>query len=400
MDDPRANLAKLGEMHRSPLTPVFAGLQLGLHVLVMALAGVVFLRALIDESDLTATITALSVIFVAVYLFGVTKRLRGNAARWWLGVLTLVWIATMAVSADAAYLAFGLFFLYLHLLRRPWSLLAVTAATAVAVIGTGLHRGWTIAGAVGPIIGAAVAVAIGLGYQALYREAAERGRLIDELMNTREELASTSRDAGKFAERERLAAEIHDTVAQGLSSIQMLLHAAERADPDSPAIRQISLARETAADSLAETRQLIAELTPAALDGQSLADALRRICERASSPELEARSVVEGEAVRLPMPLEATLVRIAQGAVSNVLRHADATRMAVTLTYSDDTVSLDVVDNGRGFDVAVLERGPAESFGLNAIRRRVELQGGTFSIESEPGHTAVAVTFPLEVGEQ
>ena len=267
------------------------------------------------------------------------------------------------------------------------------------MVGTGLHRGWTIAGAVGPIIGAAVAVAIGLGYQALYREAAERGRLIDELMNTREELASTSRDAGKFAERERLAAEIHDTVAQGLSSIQMLLHAAERADPDSPAIRQISLARETAADSLAETRQLIAELTPAALDGQSLADALRRICERASSPELEARSVVEGEAVRLPMPLEATLVRIAQGAVSNVLRHADATRMAVTLTYSDDTVSLDVVDNGRGFDVAVLERGPAESFGLNAIRRRVELQGGTFSIESEPGHTAVAVTFPLEVGE-
>ena len=129
------------------------------------------------------------------------------------------------------------------------------------------------------------------------------------------------------------------------------------------------------------------------MDGQSLADALRRICERASSPELEARSVVEGEAVRLPMPLEATLVRIAQGAVSNVLRHADATRMAVTLTYSDDTVSLDVVDNGRGFDVAVLERGPAESFGLNAIRRRVELQGGTFSIESEPGHTAVAVTF-------
>ena len=230
------------------------------------------------------------------------------------------------------------------------------------MVGTGLHRGWTIAGAVGPIIGAAVAVAIGLGYQALYREAAERGRLIDELMNTREELASTSRDAGKFAERERLAAEIHDTVAQGLSSIQMLLHAAERADPDSPAIRQISLARETAADSLAETRQLIAELTPAALDGQSLADALRRICERASSPELEARSVVEGEAVRLPMPLEATLVRIAQGAVSNVLRHADATRMAVTLTYSDDTVSLDVVDNGRGFDVAVLERGPGGIF--------------------------------------
>jgi signal transduction histidine kinase len=250
------------------------------------------------------------------------------------------------------------------------------------------------------MIGAAVAVAIGFGYQALYREAAERGRLIDELMNTREELASTSRDAGKLAERERLAAEIHDTVAQGLSSIQMLLHAAERADPNSPAVRQISLARETAADSLAETRQLIAELTPAALDGQSLSDALGRICERASSAHLEARSVVEGEPIALPMPLEATLVRIAQGAVANVLRHAHATRMAVTLTYSTDTVSLDIVDNGAGFDVSVLDHGPAESFGLNAIRRRVQLQGGTFDIESEPGHTAVTVTFPLEIGDE
>ncbi|MDI9917215.1 sensor histidine kinase [Rhodococcus sp. IEGM 1379] len=400
MDGERPNLVMLGGMHRSPLTPVFAGLQLGLHILVVALAGVVFLRAVIDESTLTPYIVSLSVIFAAVYLFGVAKRLRGNAALWWLAVLTLVWIVLMALSAEAAYLVFGLFFLYVHLLRRPWSLIAVVVTTAISVIGTALHREWSVAGAIGPIIGAAVAVAIGLGYQALYREAAERGRLIDELMNTREELASTSREAGKFAERERLAAEIHDTVAQGLSSIQMLLHAAERADPDSPAVRQISLAREAAADSLAETRQLIAELTPAALDGQSLADALGRICERATSPDLEAHAVIEGEAVALPMPLEATLVRIAQGAVANVLRHSEATRMAVTLTYSEDTVSLDIVDNGIGFDVAALDRGPVESFGLTAIRRRVQLQGGTFDIESEPGHTAVTVTFPLHDGEE
>lgn len=400
MDGEAPNLVKLGEMQRSPLTPVFAGLQLGLHVLVVALAGVVFLRAIVDDTALMPYIIALTVIFTAIYLFGVVKRLRGNAARWWLALLTLVWIVLMALSAEAAYLVFGLFFLYVHLLRRPWSLVAVVAATSVAVIGTGLHRGWSIAGAIGPMIGAAVAVAIGFGYQALYREAAERGRLIDELMNTREELASTSRDAGKLAERERLAAEIHDTVAQGLSSIQMLLHAAERADPSSPAVRQISLARETAADSLAETRQLIAELTPAALDGQSLSDALGRICERASSAHIEAHSVVEGEPIALPMPLEATLVRIAQGAVANVLRHAHATRMAVTLTYSTDTVSLDIVDNGVGFDISVLDHGPAESFGLNAIRRRVQLQGGTFDIESEPGHTAVTVTFPLEIGDE
>ncbi len=148
MDERGPNLAKLGEMHRSPLTPVFAGLQLGLHVLVMALAGVVFLRALLDESDLTATIIALAVIFVAVYLFGgVAKRLRGNAARWWLAVLTLVWIATMAVSADAAYLAFGLFFLYLHILRRPLESSRRHRGNGCRRGRTGLHRGWTIAGA-------------------------------------------------------------------------------------------------------------------------------------------------------------------------------------------------------------------------------------------------------------
>lgn len=140
MDGQAPNLVKLGEMHRSPLTPVFAGLQLGLHILVVALAGVVFLRAIVDETAATPYIIVLTVIFTAIYLFGVLKRLRGKTARWWLGLLTLVWIVLMALSAEAAYLVFGLFFLYVHLLRRPWSLVAVVSATAVAVVGTGLHR--------------------------------------------------------------------------------------------------------------------------------------------------------------------------------------------------------------------------------------------------------------------
>lgn len=389
-------------MHRSPLTPVFAGLQLSMHVLVGALTAVVFLRAVLQDSPHTIAIAVLSVMFLGGYLFGLSRHWRGRKMHAWLAGGTLVWLALMCLAPDAAYIAFGMFFLYLHLLRPPWSLIGVAFATTVAVVGTAAHRGWSVAGVVGPVIGACVAVAIGLGYQALYREAVERereaverGRLIDELMSTREELATQERNAGVLAERERLAHEIHDTVAQGLSSIQMLLHAAERAAPDHPALDRIHLARDTAADSLAETRQLIGDLTPAALDGQSLAEALGRICERANSETLQAESVVEGEAVRLPMPVEAALVRIAQGAVSNVQRHADATRMAVTLTYAPDVVSLDVVDNGVGFDVDVLARSPSESFGLNAIRRRVETLRGTMNIESEPGLTAVAVSFPL-----
>ena len=127
-------------------------------------------------------------------------------------------------------------------------------------------------------------------------------------------------------------------------------------------------------------------------------DALARICTQARSDTFDTIAVVEGEPVRLPMPVEAALVRIAQGAVSNVVRHAHASRMAVTLTYYEDAVRLDVVDDGVGFDVELLDREPSKAFGLNSIRRRVELLDGSMSVESEPGLTAVAVSFPLGVG--
>ncbi|WP_442945618.1 sensor histidine kinase [Nocardia sp. SSK8] len=379
-----------------------------------------------------------------------------SAGRWahtpvvwgWLAALTVLWLALLGLTPDAVYLAFGLFFVYLHLLPRVWGLTAVVLATAVGVVGFAAHRGWSAGAVVGPVLGAAVAIGIGLGYQALYREAVERERLISELLSTRATLAEQERTAGKLAERERLAKEIHDTVAQGLSSIQLLLHAAEQAAPDHPALDRIRLARETAAEDLAETRRLIDELAPAALDGQSLAEALARICERAQSPTLSTQLLVEGEPERLPMPVEAALVRIAQSAVANVVQHAQAARMRVTLTYDDTDVHLDIVDDGIGIDPAVLRdsrmpgvaapsadtavrdsrmpgaaapsvdtavrgpcvpggappadtvRGPrAGAFGLHAIRSRAEQQGGAMTVESEPGHTAVTVTFPLGSAE-
>ncbi|WP_433758812.1 sensor histidine kinase [Nocardia sp. CA-135398] len=383
-------------MHSSPLTPVFTALRLGLHVLVTTLAVVVAVRALLPGAGHPLGVVTLTVLFLAVYFAGALVGRHPAGVRIWLAALTVLWLGLVVLAPDAGYLAFGVFFLYLHLLPRPWSLLAVGAATVLAVIGFGVHRGWSVAGVIGPVLGAAVAVGIGLGYQALFRESAERQRLIDELLSTRATLAEQERTAGKLAERERLAQEIHDTVAQGLSSIQLLLHAAEQSAPDHPALQQIRLARETAAENLAETRRLIAELTPVALEGQSLAQALERICQRARTPGLRTQMVVEGAPERLSMPVEAALVRIAQGAVSNVLRHAGASRMRLTLTYADSDVYLDVVDDGMGIDPAVLDRPPSGTFGLAAMRSRVEQQGGTMAVESEPGHTAVTVSFPLE----
>ncbi|MFI6367265.1 histidine kinase [Nocardia sp. NPDC050630] len=383
-------------MHSSPFTPVVTALRLGLHVLVTALAVVVAVRALLPGAGHPLGVVTLTVALLAVYFAGALVGRHPAGIRIWLAALTLLWLGLVVLAPDAGYLAFGVYFLYLHLLPRPWSLLAVGAATAVAVIGFGMHRGWSVPGVIGPVLGAGVAVGIGLGYQALFRESAQRQRLIDELLDTRATLAEQERTAGKLAERERLAQEIHDTVAQGLSSIQLLLHAAERSAPKHPALQQIRLARETAAESLAETRRLIAELTPAALEAQSLAQALARICQRAEAPGLFTQMAVEGTPERLPMPVEAALVRIAQGAVSNVVRHAGASRMRLTLTYADTDVYLDVVDDGTGIDPSVLDRAPAGTFGLAAMRSRVEQQGGTMAVESEPGHTAVTVSFPLE----
>lgn len=359
---------------------------------MVVLSAVVAGRALVGGEHRWGAV-ALTVLFLAVYFAGGVLRGRPVAARAWLGVLTVLWLGLVALAPDAVYLAFGLYFLYLHLLPRIWGAVAVAAAAAASVIGFALHEGWTIGGVVGPLLGALVAVAIGLGYRAMFQEAAERQRLIDELLAARATLAEQERTAGKLAERQRLAQEIHDTVAQGLSSIQLLLHAAERSGPEHPALQQIRLARETAADSLAETRQLIGELTPAALDGQSLTEALDRIAQRAGAPGLRTGMRVEGTPERLPMSTEAALVRVTQGAVSNVVRHARAERMHITLTYAVDAVHLDVVDDGIGIDPEVFARG---TFGLEAMRSRVERQGGTMNVESEPGHTAVAVSFPLE----
>ncbi|MFD6219772.1 sensor histidine kinase [Nocardia asteroides] len=413
-------------MHSSPLTPVVTTLRLGLHVLVTALAVVVVVRAVLPGGgDHGVAVVVSAVVWLLVYFAGAellrragvatdpeptdgsTVRSPATAVLLWLFALTALWLLLLGLTPDAVYLAFGLFFLYLHLLPRPWSLIAVVLATAVGVLGFAAHRGWSVGAVVGPVFGAAVAIGIGLGYQALRREALERDRLIAELLGTRAILAERERTAGKLAERERLAKEIHDTVAQGLSSIQLLLHAAEQAAPDHPALDRIRLARETAAEDLAETRRLIDELSPAALDGQSLAEALARICDRAQSPTLATQLLVEGEPERLPMPVEAALVRIAQSAVANVVQHAAATRMRVTLTYDDTDAHLDIVDDGIGIDAAVLRgaRGPGaedagvRGFGLSAMRSRVEQQGGAMTVESEPGHTAVTVSFPLGAAE-
>jgi len=390
---------KVQPMAHTALTPVFVGLRTGLHVLFLALAGLVIARALLVPTDASVTVIALTVVLVVTYGFGAvltrTTRARGIAPLAWLAILTLEWAVLLWLIPDAAYLVFPLFFLFLHLLGRWWGSAAILASTIVAICALGVHSGWTVGGVVGPLVGAGVALLIGLGYQALAREAEQREALVRELIATQGQLAATEHESGVLAERARLAREIHDTLAQGLSSIQMLLHAAERADPGRPGIEHIRLARETAAANLVEARRFIRELTPPQLDDQTLGGALRRLAATQWASQGLDVQVRVSDTIALPMHLQTALLRIAQGAIANVIQHAEATTATITIAVDADRLHFTVTDDGTGFDQVLTSKDAAEksdSFGLQATAERVQQLGGTLTIDSPAGRgTTLAV---------
>ena len=335
----------------------------------------------------------------------------------WLTALTVLWILLAVQEATASYLALALFALYLYLLPLWWG---VTATAVVTVVAAGLSvavAGPSTGAVLGPVLSGLVAVAIGVTVEGLYVVSEDRRRLIDELVRTRHLLAESERAAGVVEERERLAHEIHDTVAQGLSSIQMLLHAAERdvrarkdagdaGDVGEPPVDKLLLARDVAAGSLRETRAMIAALQPSGLDDGSLVDALRRLARATSGDGLEVSvdapaDAAGGAEARLPVSVETVLLRVAQSAVANVRQHSGASRARVTLSVNPDAVRLDVVDDGAGFDLPEVESTLAERageghIGLATMRRRVSDLGGSVVVETAPGSgTAVAVEVPL-----
>jgi len=392
-------------MAHAALTPVFVGLRTGLHVLFMALTGLVIARAILVPTGASVTVIVVAVSLGLTYALGAvltrTLRARGPLRLGWLAALTSEWVVLLWLIPDAAYLVFPLFFLYLHLLGRWWGSTAIAVSAIVAICALGLHSGWTVGGVVGPLVGAGVALLIGLGYQALAREAEQREALVRELIATQGQLAATEHESGVLAERARLAREIHDTLAQGLSSIQMLLHAAERADPGRPGIEHIRLARDTAAANLVEARRFIRELTPPQLDDQTLGGALRRLARTQWATQGLDVQVRASDTIVLPMHLQTALLRIAQGAIANVIQHARANTATITIAIERDQLRFTVTDDGTGFDPLITSKeatGKSDSFGLQATSERVQQLGGTLTIDSPAGH-GTTLTVDLRLTE-
>jgi signal transduction histidine kinase len=242
----------------------------------------------------------------------------------------------------------------------------------------------------------------------------ERGRMIDELAEANRRLAASmaenaelhaqlleqARAAGITEERQRLAGEIHDTLAQGLTGIITQLEAAEhtRQRPEESS-RHLDQARELARSSLTEARRSVRALRPEQLEDASLPDALITLAREWKQRSMVCAEVhVTGIRVRTCADIEATLFRVAQEALSNVGKHARASKVRVTLTYLEDTVLLDVVDDGVGIAQGRTDRDPENpcGFGLIGMRERLARVGGELTVESTPGvGTTVNATVPL-----
>lgn len=229
-------------------------------------------------------------------------------------------------------------------------------------------------------------VALGLWIWRIAEYGDERARLLDELTAAQDELSLLHRDAGVTAERERLARELHDTIAQSLAGVVLLTQRARR-ELAAGASTDASLAalEEAARDALTETRTLVAGAAPVEL-GRGLTGALELLAERFRRES----GVSVAVSVALDSPLdrdaEVVLLRCAQEALANVRKHAGASSVSLDLVEEGGSVTLRVADDGVGLDPAAVPDG----FGLSGLRARLALAGGTLAVQGGAGATLIA----------
>lgn len=207
-------------------------------------------------------------------------------------------------------------------------------------------------------------------------------------------LTTASRAAAVVEERNRLAREIHDTIAQGLAAIVRQLESAAAEGEPAAAMRHVSVATELARESLVEARRSIRALRPSLLEGAALDLALRDLVERAARISLApVRLRVSGDRRDVPSEVEGELFRVASEAITNAIKHARADAIDVELAFDDESVRVVVRDDGAGFDA---ERPFGGTVGLSSMRERALRIGAAMTIASEPGcGTEILVYWPL-----
>lgn len=404
----RRESSRIDQLRRPGATDAWRRWTIGWDLLIYALLtlGVVVasLRAARGAGG-PILIVALSVAFGFWYGYvGSARKLwtRGRiAAAGFLAIEAGLWLGLMLLDPIFIYVGFGML-AHVCSLSLGWSIAVAVIFGGGTVLQELLEPGPTDAlVAVPAVVGAAVIVLVSSLFINVSRRSEERRRLISELDETRADLAAAEREAGMLAERHRLARDIHDTLAQGFTSIVMLLEAAEAELTSNPARAQthIDRARATARESLAEARGLVWALRAHRLVDRPLSEAVEALVHRLTlETSVRAQFEVVGDRRPLPPAVDECILRVAQEALANVRRHADAAHVTVTLIY-DDEVSLVVRDDGRGIEPGVPspnDHGLEGGLGLRLMRERVERLGGARTIDSHPDRgTTVVVRLPV-----
>jgi len=381
--------------------------------------------------------------------FGITAGIAVAAAAWitwfiilhpgWMERSWLTWVffvgliaAIAALAVRSPWYAFFTWLGFLYAFRYltgawRWAVCVPVAIAFGMSQGGGFRRPTVSTVAVWVLLGCVDVVLVGMfvllgqkteeqnqARKGMIAELAQANQRLEEIMaeNTglQAQLLTQAREAGAGDERQRMAREIHDTLAQGLTGIITQLEAAQQTASDAERERRIDNAKRLARDSLAEARRSVQALRPQALENSRLPEALAGEVARWSATSGVAGEVkTTGEARPLHPEVEVTLLRVAQEALANVAKHAGASRAWVTLSYMEDVVSLDVRDDGVGFVPpggdpchGSAPNGSAPNghladggFGLISMRQRVSRLAGQLEIESEPGGgTVVSASLP------
>lgn len=314
----------------------------------------------------------------------------------------VLWFILVTISPTYYITLFGLFIQVFRHLPVRYAAITAIILTGLMILEQMMDSGemlsltdpnsWLFA------IGGIGSILVGIWISAIIDQSTQRRDLIDRLEAAQNELAAAERREGILEERQRLAREIHDTLAQGFTSIVMHLEAAEQALPDELDVLQkhLNQARSTARGSLDQARRVVQDLRPDLLDGKSLQDAIQRTAQRwQAETDIPVSVQITGEATSSPSVIDVTLLRAMQEALNNIRKHAQATDARVTLSYMSDTIMLDIQDNGVGLDGAEPSRF-SSGFGLQAMRERVVQCGGTVILESDSGEgTTVTISVPL-----
>lgn len=384
-------------------------MEFGQHAIALALTVIACLRAISDGAPGLATI-AVSVVFLGWYGLGAVRAARSGAlvlAKWWLLVLAVAWLCTLLVSAEFIWIAFLLWLLAGHLLSLRTAVVFTALSYIATIVAPLAHFGEVrTASLIGSLIGAVFALGLSRGYIELLREGRRREELLrslelahQNLLDLQDELALTQRHAGEIQERTRVSRDIHDTIAQEISSIRLIAHAEVDRTSDEHAKQVLGQVEDLAAQSSRDVRRIIAALAPAELEDGALTAAIRRLLTRLEQ-DTDIRGRVEVDETFPPLPAEAevALLRTAQSALANVRQHSQASRVMVSLMDGEGSIRMDIVDDGVGMAAAKERSRSSESgFGLDFIASRMRELGGELVIESTQG-SGFAISAILPTG--